>query len=159
MKLRFLFKILFLILLKLNFLECHKKLSDPKSYNIVVKDLEDNFEVKTKGRPVPLPQIYKPSNTQYILNEKEFSFKFTAASVVCDVLTLAFTRYHKIIFRPHTHEINMGQRNVKKIKFNKDKHKFAHESLDYMKRLMINVHDPCEDYPSLDTDESCRLFL
>ena len=137
-------------------MECRQRLSDPKN----LLGLEDNFEVKTSGRPVPLPQIYKPSSTQYSLSPKKFEFEYAQGSYVCEVVTLAFNRYHKIIFRPTAYEINENQRgSVRKLKRNKPINNKRYQQADSIQKVLVNVRNPCEEYPSLESDESCKLKL
>ena len=148
-----LFKIFVLFVCVCGF-ESRQRLSDPKNS----LELGDNFEVKTSGRPVPLPQIYKPSSTQYSLSPKQFEFEYAQGSYVCEVVTLAFNRYHKIIFRPTAYEINENQRgSVRKLKLNKPINNKRYHQADSIQKVLVNVRNPCEDYPSLESDESCKL--
>ncbi len=144
-------ELIFLILTILKVVSTARSLSDP------VEDrdkLHQVFVGKTQGRPVPLPQSYKSTNKQIALNHREFKFIYEKGSYVCDVVTLAFDRYAKLIFNPQLYEINPGHANVRGIK--KTKANFNKVfSGKLLERLVVNVNEPCDEYPSLESDESC----
>lgn len=113
---------------------------------------------KAPGTPTPLPQVYTTLPTQHVLDERAFSFQYMPDSVVCNMLSNAFNRYYKIIFRPQEYEINEGRSNrvkTKKRGFGNDDSRRTH--LGVLKRVVIYINMPCEDYPSLDSDESYTL--
>ena len=105
---------------------------------------------KALGKPVPMPQTYITSDSQHFLDEQEFSFKFVKDSVVCDVINLAFYRYHRIIFRP---EENFQVRRIKR------NHMSSVNKANLLKNVLVNVVLPCEDYPTLESDESYSLEI
>ena len=106
---------------------------------------------KTPGRPFPKPQSQVITDVQQLLDEKNFSFQYGKGSVVCDVLSVAFKRYYDIIFRPQ----NIAT-NVRKIaRSHKDSETKINPKASLIKKVTMNVQEPCEDYPSLDSDESC----
>jgi hypothetical protein len=105
---------------------------------------------KLLGKPVPMPQTYITSDSQHYLDEQEFSFKFIKDSVVCDVVNLAFYRYHRIIFRP---EENFQVKRVKR------HHMSPAKKANLLKNVLVKVALPCEDYPSLESDESYSLEI
>ena len=111
---------------------------------------------KASGKPVPMPQNYITTNEQHFIDEQNFMFKYLDDSNVCDVVTLAFYRYHKIIFRPnelfqvrkmHNNNYN-NEMNNKKVK-----------QLDALTHVLVNIQSPCEEYPSLESDESYTLEI
>lgn len=110
-----------------------------------------NNPPRGRGKPLPLPQTYISTETQHFLDARNFIFEFVKGSSVCDVVNLAFYRYHKIIFRPDE------AFSVRKIKQNKVKSLKRDPSL--LKRLLVNIQSPCEDYPSLESDESYSLEI
>jgi hypothetical protein len=139
----------FLVLLKVG--DCVRSLSDP------LEDRDKSHRVfvgKTEGRPIPLPQTYTSSNKQTALNHRGFKFAYEKGSYVCDVVTLAFDRYAKLIFNPQLYEINTGHATVRKIKKSKANYNKIYDG-DLLERLVVKVNQPCVEYPSLESDESC----
>lgn len=107
---------------------------------------------RNKGKPLPIPQSYISTDTQHNLDERNFKFQFVKGSFVCDVVTLAFYRYHKIIFRP------TDLFHVKKI-MKKETKLPGKSSQGLLKNVFVNIHTACEDYPSLESDESYVLEI
>lgn len=148
----------FLLILCLAFLngsECNRKLNE---FLGETSFLQNPFSQAELGRPIPMPQVYKPLATQTKLNKKSFEFTLEKGSFSCDVITLAFDRYHKIIFNPDAYEINQGKPVSRKIKQKKSKSyvkSTRNESL--LNKAVINVEQACEDYPTLESDESYTL--
>ena len=106
---------------------------------------------KYTGRPLPMPQSYISTPTQHKIDERNFNFQFVKGSIVCDVVTLAFYRYHKIIFRPSELFNVKKLKNVKSVK--------GKSGSSQLKTMYVNIHSPCEDYPSLESDESFVLEI
>jgi hypothetical protein len=110
---------------------------------------------KSSGQPWPLPQQMTSNSIVHSLDARAFAFMYAESSQVCQLLTSAFNRYYKIIFLPQSAEI-LGQKNfVRKVKSNKKPPKSKLSDPSLLKRIVVNVQQPCEDYPSLDSDESC----
>lgn len=150
-----LFMILLCLVLIIQQTNCHRKLSDAPGIRSPFNNL---FTGQTKGRPVPLPQIYNTSDSQSFLNHREFAFVYEKDSVICDVVTLALDRYANIIFEPHLYEINKNRPNrVRKIETEQRREFRDQESM--LKKLLVNVQQPCEDYPKLESDESYTLDI
>jgi hypothetical protein len=126
------------------------------------KNLEDIVS-KTPGTPFPKPQSQIVTDTQQILDQKDFSFQYGKSSVVCDLLNLAFNRFYKIIFRPQSYDIKGDGvliNQVKKLhRQNKETKENTINQARLLKRVIINVQMPCEDYPSLESDESCLYSI
>ncbi len=110
---------------------------------------------QSPGQLFPKPQFLFQTETQHYLNAKAFSFEYRKSSFVCDLLANAFNRYYKIIFTPTEYETS---RNVKKLK-RKPNSQDSNTSRSFLKRLIVNVVQPCEEYPSLESDESCLIAL
>jgi hypothetical protein len=110
---------------------------------------------KEPGQPFPMPQVFVTKATQHKIDQKSFSFQYVKGSVTCDLLSVAFNRYHKLIFQPQTYEINEKERRVRKL----TKHNLQNIEIEpnevAIDRVIVNVEQPCEEYPSLDSDESC----
>jgi hypothetical protein len=110
------------------------------------------------GQPLPKPQSLSQSDTLHYLDAPAFAFQYAPGSVVCDLLSNAFNRYYKIIFHP-------GQNDNKPTGVSRNsEHKSRQarpmpKNANILKRLAVNVRSPCEDYPSLESDESCNINL
>jgi hypothetical protein len=110
---------------------------------------------KSSGQPWPLPQQMTSNSIVHSVDARAFAFMYAESSQVCQLLTSAFNRYYKIIFLPQSSEI-LDQKNfVRKVKSNKKPPKSKLSDPSLLKRIVVNVQQPCEDYPSLDSDESC----
>ena len=110
---------------------------------------------KSRGRPFPQPQSYISTETQHTLDERAFAFQYVQGSVVCDLLSSAFNRYYKIIFKPQNFNYARGV-SVQKMVKNMMHHKEKNLKEPILKRVVVNVRQPCVDYPSLESDESCK---
>lgn len=141
-----------MLLIEVSF--CKRKLSDPLENRDPLSKL---YEAKNKGRPVPLPQAYTSLNTQSLLDKNEFEFKFENKSVICDVIYLAFTRYAKIMFDPLQYRINEELLHTDTYKNTYQVRSVNSFQGDMLESLTVNVHQPCEDYPQLESDESYTL--
>lgn len=107
----------------------------------------DRILPKSRGQVFPKPQSQITTDTQHRLDEHNFEFQFARGSHVCDVLSLAFNRYYKIIFRPH--EKTRLSRQFESLELHQDHRE------SFLKRVIVDVKEPCQDYPSLESDESC----
>lgn len=118
---------------------------------------------KSRGKPFPKPQTHITTDNQHFLDERAFSFQYVHGSVVCDLLSTAFNRYYKIIFRPQNLEIVKSQgstirkiaRELSSNKLNTKNKLPKKHSVSILKRVLVNIQLPCEDYPNLESDESC----
>lgn len=109
---------------------------------------------KSVGQVFPKPQYQVTTQQQHYLDERAFSFQYAQGSVVCDILSAAFNRYYKIIFRPQNYKINPNSRqSVRRLMKNSLDVHFQAPNL--LKRVVVNIKNQCEDYPSLESDESC----
>ena len=108
------------------------------------------------GTPFPMPQQFVQTSTQHFLDSRAFSFQHVPGSVVCDLLSTAFNRYYKIIFRPNQYET---AKNVVNLRNSDTKRNQKNNRLksSLLKRVQVKVLLPCEDYPSLESDESCNI--
>ena len=142
---------LLLIAIVIGHIEANSQRRGPnKSY-----DNLSRIHSKSRGRPFPLPQTFIPGDIQRHLDERKFVFQYARHSHVCDVVTIGFNRYHKIIFRPHETEIRQLFGNSD-VYFKQAHNKPRNDSpSNELTRLIVNVKEPCEEYPSLESDESC----
>lgn len=126
----------------------------------VKSNLKDwiNITPKLNGSPWPKPQSYITSDIVVTIDARSFSFQYAEQSQTCDLLSAAFNRYYKIMFLPEEYEIVPNRRVVQKIKkANKNGElKFKDEDGE-IKRALISVQNPCEQYPTLDSDESYSI--
>jgi hypothetical protein len=77
----------------------------------------------------------------------------------CDLLTDAFDRYFKIIFKPAEYEIvSKVKSKAKKIK-RKASFKKRRSNGVVIEKINIVLNGRCESYPTLESDESCKFFL
>jgi hypothetical protein len=108
------------------------------------------------GRPFPMPQSIFRTETQHYLDARAFSFQYVPGSATCSLLSTAFNRYYKIIFTPGEYETARKVLNLRKSNkmFKKN---FGLSDQTQLKRVVVNVHEPCEEYPTLESDESCNL--
>ena len=111
---------------------------------------------RRSGSPVPMPQYFSTSEKQFNINARAFSFQYDPESQTCDLIRLAFKRYHNIIFNPLKYSINLNEKNVRKIrKSNLKKHPKDNDLV--IDKLVVNVKKPCEKFPTLESDESCKF--
>lgn len=76
---------------------------------------------------------------------------------MCDVVSNAFNRYFKIIFFPQNYEIIPNKKLVRRVRKAKKSVKEANLADNLLKRIVVNIQGQCEQYPTLDSDESCKL--
>lgn len=101
-------------------------------------------------QPFPKPQYMVQTQIQHYLDARAFAFHYQPGSQVCDLITVAFNRYYKIIFNPS--QLRRGKparrRGMKKSQFKGD----------LLKRATVNIKLPCEEYPNDQSDESCMII-
>jgi hypothetical protein len=107
------------------------------------------------GTPWPMPQIYNTLDIKNSINEKIFRFKYADQSVVCDIVSSAFTRYYKIIFEPEEYEIVPGFKMNKVRRAKPLKPESNRKIENYIENLEISIQQPCETFPKFESDESC----
>lgn len=110
---------------------------------------------KSRGRPFPQPQYYVSTDTQHVLDERAFAFQYASGSVVCEILSSAFNRYYKIIFQPQLLDFARGVRRARLVNKPNPSSRSHPNRASLLKRVLVNIKTPCEDYPSLESDESC----
>lgn len=97
--------------------------------------------VVSRGSPWPMPT--KLLTTADTLTLDRNSFRFHATGVRCGILDEAFVRYFRIIF--------------KHLPLMRSPLKFRSQAK--LTSLDVNVQNPCEEYPSMGMDESCKQTL
>jgi hypothetical protein len=118
-----------------------------------------NTVSKSTGYPLPRPQSWAASNNQFRLDSSNFKFEFNQKeSESCDLLIDAVDRYYKIIFDPTNYEIVKGHTNkAKKTSRRRSNKNYKLNNDEIISKMIIIANNPCEDYPNLDTDESCSM--
>ena len=108
--------------------------------SIVSSSLHTLHIEPTIGEPWPQPQFIHTTTQRFSIPHQTFQFLITESSERCDLLTSAFVRYYHTIFfaasPPSSHK--------------------AHDSID---RLLVSITQPCDEWPSLRSNESCNLTL
>lgn len=107
---------------------------------------------------VPKPQWMVQSSRQLHLDSRSFGFSYLPGSVVNDVLTNAFNRYYKIIFKPTEYDpINLARQRVKRTRPGKLSH--VPKDAPTLNRVLVKVMNECDAYPNLESDESYTLMI
>lgn len=112
---------------------------------------------QTIGQPWPLPQSMRITTQQYAIHPAAFHFLANQSSQTCDLLTSALDRYFQLIFFPRTYfdyifnpETIDQQKQISKLQRNLN-------DVPMLKQLNIFIQQPCEQYPTLESNESCNL--
>jgi hypothetical protein len=112
----------------------------------------------TVGQPWPKPQSMQTMPQQFSVHPAAFHFLVNSTSQTCDLLTSAFDRYYRLIFFPQTYLNHILHPEA----VNNDKKYTLKKSLadlrdtPMLKRLNVHIQQPCDQYPSLESDESCK---
>ena len=109
------------------------------------------------GSVVPKPQFFQAYENQFYINPILFSFALSAESQTCDLIWLAFKRYYNIIFNPQNYEIISNEKKVTKLR-KPDLDLHIKDEDQILTQLMVTVIQPCEKYPTLESDESCKFI-
>jgi hypothetical protein len=113
---------------------------------------------QTVGQPWPLPQTFQTTNQKLGINPAAFHFLVNATGQTCDLLTSAFDRYYRMIFFPESYLdyiLNPGSID-NKIKHPRRKHLAHLADVPLFMHLDVLVRTPCDQYPTLESDESCK---
>ncbi|CAF0749245.1 unnamed protein product [Adineta ricciae] len=113
------------------------------------------------GQPWPKPQSMQSTPQQFAIHPSAFHFMINSTSQTCDTLTSAFDRYYRLIFFPQTYfDYILNPASATDDKSDKPKKSLAdlHDAT-ILKRLNIHMQQPCEQYPTLESDESYTLTI
>ena len=116
---------------------------------------------KTIGQPWPKPQSIQPTPQQLAIHPDAFHFLVNSTSQTCDILTNALDRYFRLIFFPQSY-MNYILNPKSAHSHSKEKPKKTLADLrdtPSLKRLNVYVQQPCDQYPSLESNESCKKKL
>lgn len=98
----------------------------------------------TSGSPWPLPRNMTTSQFQYQVYADNFKFMVDAGTPSCDIIIQAFARYKVITFGPQSETLKFRRRPNKKNAIN---------------QLTVHYDKPCDQYLSLESDESYTLVV
>jgi len=112
----------------------------------------------TVGQPWPKPQSSETGPQQIAVQPSAFHFLVNSTSQTCDTLTSAFDRYYRLIFFPHSYlKYILNPNSVDNEKpFQPRKRSADLDATPLLKRLNVHIQQPCEQFPSLESDESCK---
>ncbi|KAL3865840.1 hypothetical protein ACJMK2_043189 [Sinanodonta woodiana] len=100
--------------------------------------------VATSGSPWPLPRNMTTSQVQYQVNADDFKFTVDAGTPACDIIIQAFVRYKWITFGPRSDTLKFRRRPNK---------------ANAVNQLTVHYDKPCDQYLSLESDESYTLAV
>ncbi|CAF3654515.1 unnamed protein product [Rotaria sp. Silwood1] len=124
----------------------------------------------TVGEPWPKPQSILTTTQRLTVNPKTFHFLMNETSQRCSLLTSAFDRYYRIIFFPQTYMPYIRRssssfttnNDIYQTKINaslRQKYPSSITNISLLMNLYVNVEQPCDEWPSLETNESYTLFI
>jgi hypothetical protein len=109
------------------------------------------------GEPWPKPQSVQTTAQQFAIHPAVFHFLVNSTSQTCDLLTSALDRYYRLIFFPQTYLnyiLNPGSVN-NQTEYT-PKINLAGLRAPLLERLNVYIQQPCDQYPSLESNESCK---
>ena len=119
----------------------------------------------TTGEPWPKPQSIQTTSQRLGVHPDTFHFLISETSQRCDLLTNAFARYHRAIFFPRTYlshilsssfpVLNDNHVNQARSYASSRKEPSTPPNASLLMDLYVNVEQPCEQWPSLESNESC----
>jgi hypothetical protein len=116
----------------------------------------------TAGEPWPKPQSIQTTTAQLAIYPHSFRFLIneTTSSERCDLLTGAFERYYRAIFFPQTYLSYILRSSSSSLTDDYTRpRRSSLANVSLLEDLYVNVQQPCEQWPSLESNESCnRLF-
>jgi hypothetical protein len=112
----------------------------------------------TLGQPWPKPQSIQTTRQQFAIHPAAFHFMVNSTSQTCDLLTSAFDRYYRLIFFPQSYlDYVLNPESINnEIKSGPKKSLADLHNTPLLKRLNVHIQQPCDQYPSLQSDESCK---
>ena len=116
----------------------------------------------TQGQPWPMPKSYMPTTAQQWLNKEAFTF--TASGYDCDILQQAFRRYYNVMFYPGSEDTTLRfQPKAKVSRWHRHRREIGGDmegnsvgDLPQLSGLDVMITLPCDKYPSLNMEESCK---
>ena len=116
------------------------------------------YATPTVGRPWPLPQSIQTTAQQFALHSAAFHFFVDPTSQTCDLLTSALDRYFRLIFYPKTYlSYILDQQSTEQDTKQTPKKSLADlADVPQLTRLVVRIDHACDQYPSLESNESCK---
>lgn len=109
------------------------------------------------GEPWPKPQSIQTTAQQFAIHPAVFHFSVNSTSQTCDLLTSALDRYYRLIFFPQTYlKYILNPGSVNNQTENIPKKNLAGLRAPLLESLNIYIEQPCDQYPSLESNESCK---
>ena len=120
--------------------------------------LEESSVGVTVGEVWPKPQSVQTGSQQIAVHPDAFHFLVNATGQTCDLLTNALDRYFRLIFYPQTYlNYVLNPKSAKdEMKPTLKKSLADLRDAPILKRLNVYVQQPCDQYPSLESNESCK---
>ena len=121
---------------------------------------ETLFAHRTVGQPWPMPQSISTSVERLAVHADSFSFLLNETSTACDLIENAFDRYYKLIFTPGTYleeVLKQPSTNNKLNKTNIPRERNHLQDKSLLKRLEVRIEGKCEQWPRLESNESCKI--
>ncbi|CAF0740625.1 unnamed protein product [Didymodactylos carnosus] len=113
------------------------------------------------GQPWPHPQQMMSSEQRLAVHPAAFHFLINATSQRCDLLVDAFDRYYRLIFYPQTYLKYVLNKKASSCDEPIIELPMLNTLTDtpLLKRLNVNVQQPCDHWPSLESNESYSLII
>jgi len=123
----------------------------------------------TVGEPWPKPQSIQTTAGRLAVHPNTFRFLINETSQRCDLLTSAFVRYYRAIFFPHTylsHILRSSSTFLTDDYIHQPRTDAASKknlsnlaNAPVLEDLYVNVQQQCEQWPSLESNESCKRIF
>ena len=117
------------------------------------------FDVsKTVGQPWPKPQSMQSTAQQLAVHPDAFHFLVNSTSQTCDTLTSALDRYFRLIFFPQSYMKYILNPESPEAQIKRKPKKTLADLRDapILQRLNVYIQQPCDQYPNLESNESCE---
>jgi hypothetical protein len=123
--------------------------------------LNASYVEPSVGEPWPKPQSIQTTAQQFAVHPDAFHFMVNSTSQTCDILTSALDRYFRLIFFPQSYlnYILRPQSAENEIKQTPKKSLADLCDTPILKRLNVYIQQPCDQYPTLESNESCNKNL
>ena len=110
------------------------------------------------GKTWPQPQSMQTAAQQFAVHPDAFHFLVNSTGQTCDILTNALDRYFRLIFYPQSYikYILNPQSPEAQIKQKPKKSLADLRDTPILQRLNVYIQQPCDQYPSLESNESCK---
>lgn len=115
----------------------------------------------TTGEVWPKPQSIQTTGQQFALRPDTFQFRINETSQRCDLLIGAFDRYYRAIFVPNTYSSYILRSPAPSPADNPALRRpmLKQRSVPLLRTLYVNVQQPCDQWPTLESNESCNRII